>query len=186
MIALRNNLPLVDFGDSRAVAFDRHWLTSNLARAARAAGYGKWWLSEHVSESVASYLQNDCDAMVVTSAEIQKAVQSVLQVIGYADVADHFLPSPPPLRISLADIAAEAGTGYELAFFELLRSRIRLAMGASTPAIELCDLAPCVKLLRSAKSWRRDCAGLQGEIVGFVRGEVGAHERAENIQLSLT
>jgi hypothetical protein len=52
MISLPNNLPLVRFGDGQVIQFERGWLAGTLARAAERAGYKKWWLAPHVTESV--------------------------------------------------------------------------------------------------------------------------------------
>ena len=184
MIALRDGLPLVRFHDGSVINFERRWLVSALLRAAEAAGYKKWWLAGHVTESVTCYLEQDFNAQVVTVPRIEKAVQSVLQVIGYSDVAQHFRTMPPPVRISLEEIARDAGQGYELLFFELLRERLRHLVVSETEQVELCDLHRCVKRLRSAKSWRRDCSGLQGEIVSFIRGEL--RHRANDLHIQLT
>lgn len=186
MIALRDNLPLVRFPDGQVIPFERPWLAASLARAAEQAGYKKWWLAPHVTESVTNYLEQDFDENVVSTSRLEKAVQSVLQVIGYSDVAGHFHASPPPVRISLAEIARDAGHGYELAFFDLLRSRLRDAMEARPERLEICDAYSCVKLLRSAKNWRRDCSGLLDEIVVFVRDEVGSRRAAKPLELQVT
>ncbi|MFZ4775796.1 MAG: hypothetical protein ACOYM3_10550 [Terrimicrobiaceae bacterium] len=186
MIALKDSLPLVRFHDGSVMNFERRWLSSALVRAAETAGYKKWWLADHVTESVTSYLEQDFSENVVTISRIEKAVQSVLQVIGYSDVAQHFRTMPAPVRISLAEMARDAGGGYELVFFELLRVRLRGIIFSETQQVELCDLHRCVKFLRSAKNWRRDCSGLRSEIVSFVRGEVDMSHRAQDLQLQLS
>ena len=61
MIALRDEIPLIQLTDGQAVAFERQWLMRSLARAARKAGYPQWWLAEHVVESVAEYLRTQRD-----------------------------------------------------------------------------------------------------------------------------
>jgi hypothetical protein len=186
MIALKDNLPLVRFNNGQIMAFERDWLSRGLCRAAHRAGYAKWWLAEHVTESVTSYLGHDFDSSVVTITALQNAVQSVLQVIGYGDVAEHFEPLPPPVRLSLVELAREAGAGYELVFFNLLQSRLREIVHSAATEVEFFDLQPCVKLLRSAKNWRRDCSGLRSEIVRFVRGNLDASTRASELQLQLS
>ena len=186
MIALRDNLPLVRFNDGRVMNFERDWLSSALVRAAQTAGYNKWWLADHVTESVTSYLQQDFDENVVTICRLEKAVQSVLQVIGYADIARFFRTMPPPVRISLAEIARDAGHGYELVFFEILRSRLREAIAPPTLQVEISELHRSVKMLRSAKNWSRECSGLMGEIVTFVRGELNLNSRSEDLNLQLS
>jgi len=186
MIALRDSLPLVRFHDGSVMNFERSWLSTALVRAAETAGYKKWWLADHVTESVTTYLEQDISDNVVTICRIERAVQSVLQVIGYSDVAKHFRTMPPPVRISLVEIARDAGEGYELLFFELLRARLRGVILSETQQVEICDLHRCVKLLRSAKNWRRDCSGLRGEIVSFVRGELDLSNRAHDLNLQLS
>jgi hypothetical protein len=185
MISLPNNLPLVRFSDGQVIPFERNWLAGTLARAAERAGYKKWWLAPHVTESVTNYLEQDFEENVVAISRLEKAVQSVLQVIGYADVAGHFCAVPPPARISLAELARAAGCGYELAFFDLLRSRLREALDAKVERLEICDAHSGIKLLRSAKNWRRDCSGLLDEVVHFVRKELDLSSGAE-LQMQLS
>ncbi len=186
MIAFKNLLPAVRFDDGRIMDFETPWLAEGLARAAQRAGYQKWWLAEHVTETVATYLRNDFDEPVLALGQLRTTVQSVLQVIGYADVATHFEPLPPPFRLSLARLAREAGTGYELLFFRLLQDELRTIADSPSLRVELFDLQPCVKLLRSAKNWRTDCAGLRSEIVRFIREELDSSPRAAELHLQLS
>ncbi|MDD5200804.1 MAG: hypothetical protein PHC88_13485 [Terrimicrobiaceae bacterium] len=186
MIAFKNNIPLVRFDDGSIMDFESRWLSEGLARAASRAGYQKWWLAEHVTETVVTYLRNDFDGSVVALPQLCTTVQSVLQVIGYADVATHFEPLPPPVRLSLATLAQEAGAGYELLFFRLLQNQLRAIADSPSLRVELFDLHPCVKLLRCAKNWSTDCTGLRAEIVRFVREELDLSPRAAELNLQLS
>jgi hypothetical protein len=186
VISLPNNLPLVRFSDGQIIPFERGWLAGTLARAAERAGYKKWWLAPHVTESVTNYLAQDFEESVVTVNRLEKAVQSVLQVIGYSDVAGYFCAVPPPVRISLAELARDAGYGYELAFFDLLRSRLREALAKHVERLEICDAHCGIKLLRSAKNWRRDCSGLLEEVVNFVRKELHSCPSAAELRMQLS
>jgi hypothetical protein len=96
-------------------------------------------------------------------------VQYVLKAIGYKEIVPHFAPSPPPISISLLDIAHHAGAGYELAFFDLLEKRISSLIETGADNLRLCSLQSCVKHLRGVKSWTRPCDALREEIVCFVR-----------------
>jgi hypothetical protein len=186
MIAFKDNLPVVRLDDGNIMDFECRWLSEGLTRAAQRAGYQKWWLAEHVTETVAAYLRNDFDSPAVSLPQLRSAVQSVLQVIGYADVATHFEPLPPPVRLSLADLAREAGDGFELFFFQLLQGHLRHIADSPSMRVELFDLQPCVKLLRRAKNWRPDCAGLRAEIVKVVREELDSSPRADELNLQLS
>lgn len=181
MIALHDELPLVQFKDGQVAVFERDWLVRRLAEAAQKAGYPQWWLAEHVAESVTAYLRHRCPENIVAAPRLAKAVQDALQVIGYAEVATHFDPGPPPMKISLLELASRAGAGYELAFFELLGRAVNQVLATGATYFELFDLDRCVEQLRSKKIWSRDCQALRAEIVTFLREQVGAAARSNII-----
>jgi hypothetical protein len=172
MIAPRDEMPLVLFEGGEVSAFDPGWLTRRLVHAAEKAGYPQWWLAEHVSASVSNYLRYRFMENVLTAPRLADAVHSALQVIGYAEVARHFDAGPPPVRISLLELAKKAGSGYELAFFELLGRGMLQLLTTRAAYFELYDLEPGVKELRARKVWARDCHALREEIVTFVRDQL--------------
>ncbi len=169
MIALADGIPLVQLDDGQVAVFERGWLLRALVRAAAKAGYPRWWLAEHVTESVTAYLALQYEGNVVTIPQLVRAVQSVLQVIGYAEIAPHVAPDTPGARLSLVELVREAGTGYELAFFDRLGRQLQALLRNGATYLELTGLAPCVKTLRARKCWSRGCDALQAEIVSFVR-----------------
>jgi hypothetical protein len=172
MIALRDEMPLVQFEGGELSAFDSTWLTRRLIHAAAKAGYPQWWLAEHVTASVANYLRYRYCGTVLTAPRLTDTVVSVLQVIGYAEVATHFDAGPPPARVSLLELANKAGSGYELAFFELLARTMQQLLAVRSCYFEFYDLELCVKELRARKIWARDCQALREEIVAFLRDQV--------------
>lgn len=184
MIALKSELPLVRFECGRVVDFENGWLQTELVRAAERAGYSKWWLAEHVTESVAAYLRYQCSDPIVGVERLSKAVRSVLHVIGYAEVADHFQGAPPPNEIWLPELSREAGAGFELAFFELLKRRIDTLAEDGPGEWSFSGLQPCVKMLQSAKTWSRECTRLSEEIVEFIRTHA-TRERPDGTAVSI-
>jgi hypothetical protein len=172
MIAPRDEMPLVQFAGGEVTAFDPRWLTRRLVHAAEKAGYPQWWLAEHVAASVSNYLRYRYVGNVLTAPRLADAVNSVLQVIGYAEVASHFEAGPPPARISLLELAKKAGSGYELAFFELLARAMQQLLVTRAAYFELFDLELCVKELRARKVWARDCQALREEIISFLRDQL--------------
>ncbi|HEY2342338.1 MAG TPA: hypothetical protein VGH90_04875 [Chthoniobacteraceae bacterium] len=169
MIAFLDGLPLIQLANGQAVAFEREWLIESLTRAARKAGYEEWWLAEHVAESVAYYLRGQREWNVIPVERLGRAVQSAVEVIGYGDIARHFEPGQPRVRVSLLELARHAGECYELGFFEALGRRIWELVREQRCDFCLQDLEPCVKWLRGRKVWSRDCDALQAEIVSFTR-----------------
>ena len=169
MVAFKEEFPYLRTDSGQLFEFNRDWLHAAITRAADDAGYPRWWLTDHVTESIAFYLHLRNDENVVAFSQLSQTVRYVLKVIGYKEIVPHFAPSPPPISISLLDIAYESGTGYELAFFDLLEKRINTLVETGVDDLQLCSLQACVKHLRGVKAWTRACDALREEIVCFVR-----------------
>src|ERR1700741_4597076 len=169
MVAFKEEFPYLRTDTGQLFEFNRDWLHAAITRAADEAGYPSWWLTDHVTESIAFYLHLRNDENVVAFSQLSQTVRYVLRAIGYKEIVPHFAPSPPPISISLLDIARHAGAGYELAFFDLLEKRINSLIETGANNLHLCSLQLCVKHLRGVKSWTRACDALREEIVCFVR-----------------
>ena len=187
MIALADGIPLVQLDNGDVVSFQQEWLVRALANAAAKAGYQKWWLAEHVAEGIVSYLALHCEENVISVPKLAVAVQSVLQVIGYAEIAPFFAPGLPGGKLSLAELAREAGSGYELVFFKQLGVKLEKILAGGVRFVELVGLNHCVKQLRAKKCWSRECEALQAEIVSFVRTQTSFRlQNGEEITVRLT
>src|SRR5881227_4331137 len=164
MVAFKEEFPYLRTTSGQLFEFNRDWLYAAITRAANEAGYPGWWLTEHLTESIAFYLRLRNDENVVAFSQLSQTVRYVLKVIGYKEIVPHFTPSPPPISISLIDIAHQAGTGYELAFFDLLEKRLNSLIETGVDNLQLCSLQPCVKHLRCTRVWTRACDALREEI----------------------
>jgi hypothetical protein len=169
MVAFKEEFPYLRCDSGQLFEFDRDWLHAAINRAADQAGYPSWWLTDHVTESIAFYLHLRNDENVVAFAQLQETVQYVLKAIGYKEIIPYFTPAPPPISVSLVDLAHEAGSGYELAFFDLLEKRLAALIETGVDNLQLCSLQPCVKHLRRTRVWTRACDSLREEIVCFIR-----------------
>src|SRR2546428_13053104 len=123
MVAFKEEFPYLRSDSGQLFEFNRKWLHAAITQAASSAGYPGWWLTDHVTESIAFYLRLRNDEPVVAFSQLNQTVRYVLKVIGYQEIVPHFRPTPPPISISLFEIAEAAGAGYELAFFDLLEKR---------------------------------------------------------------
>lgn len=181
MIAFRDNLPVITLANGQIVAFERSWLCRALGVAANRAGYPKWWLADHVAHSVQMWLESLGDTTTtVPVAMLTRAVRGALQVIGYAEVGECFEAAAPFARISLVEVAQQAGEGFELAFFSGLGRRLQELMRLGGSYCELHGLEPCVKVLKRKRSWSRECAALVEEIVNFARQHTRAIHAASS------
>src|SRR5207237_4087255 len=168
MVAFKEEFPYLRTTSGQLFEFNRDWLHAAITRAADEAGYPGWWLTEHVTESITFYLHLRNDESVVAFNQLSQTVRDVLAAIGYKEIGPHFTPAPPPICISLLDIAHCAGASYELAFFGLLEKRISALIDAGADNLRLSSLQLCVKHLRGTKTWTRACDALREEIVWFV------------------
>jgi hypothetical protein len=185
MVAFKEEFPYLRTDSGQLFEFNRDWLYAAITRAADEAGYPSWWLTDHLTESIAFYLRLRNDENVVAFSQLSQTVRYVLEVIGYKEIGPHFTPSPPPISISLVDIALEAGAGYELAFFDLLEKRIDGLIKSGANNLQLCSLQSCVKHLRGVKTWTRACDVLREEIVCFVRKKLTSTSDLARLDCSL-
>ena len=168
MIAFRDSLPLIVLRNRRSIAFDRDWLARVLAVAAHRAGHGDWPLAPHVADSVHAWLGSLTDRTMPVDS-FTRAVREALKAIGFAEIGASFEASAPFARISLVEIAQQAGNGFELAFFAALELQLREIFSAGGSYCELHGIGACVKTLRQRRHWSSTCEDLRAEIVTFAR-----------------
>src|SRR3954447_17044657 len=140
MVAFKEEFPYLKAETGQLFEFDRGWLREAITRAANEAGYPSWWLTDHVTESIAFYLRRRNDESFVAFNQLSQTVRYVLKVIGYKEIVPHFTPAPPPISFSLLEIAEQAGGGYELAFFDTLEKRISALIQTGADSLHLCGL----------------------------------------------
>ena len=185
MVAFKEEFPYLRCDSGQLFEFNRDWLHAAINRAADQAGYPSWWLTDHVTESIAFYLRLRNDENVVAFSQLSQTVRFVLKAIGYKEIIPYFTPAPPPISISLLEIAHQASTGYELAFFDLLEKRIHALVETGVDNLQLCSLQACVKYLRRTKVWTRACDALREEIVCFIRERLTSTTTIERLKCSL-
>jgi hypothetical protein len=185
MVAFKEEFPYLRCDSGHLFEFNRDWLHAAITQAADKAGYPSWWLTDHVTESIAFYLRLRNDEAVVAFSQLSQTVRYVLNVIGYKEIIPYFAPAPPPISVSLVEIADQAGTGYELAFFDLLEKRIQALLEAGADSLHLCSLQAGVKHLRGTKVWTRACDSLRQEIVCFVREKLVSADGPSRLDCSL-
>jgi hypothetical protein len=172
MVAFKEEFPYLRSDTGQLFEFNRAWLRKAITQAADRAGYPSWWLTDHVTESIAFYLRLRTDESVVAFSQLNQTVRYVLQVIGYKEIVPHFKPGPPPISISLYEIAEAAGAGYELAFFDLLEKRVDAILATGGRELHFFGLQPAIKHLRGAKVWSRACDSLREETTCFIREKI--------------
>ena len=172
MICLPSQLPLLRFGNFEVVQYDARWLEDSIMAAAERAGHADWWIASDIAKGIIEYLRQRYPANTITVDELYEKISRALGVLGWEDVAAELQVGPPPLRISLAEIAKEAGDGFELAFFRLLRERLAETCVTGAQQVQCYGLKPGVKILQRARRWGDRCQRLAEEIAEFLRAEL--------------
>lgn len=185
MVAFKEEFPYLRSDSGQLFEFNRKWLHAAITQAADRAGYPSWWLTEHVTESIAFYLRLRNDEPVVAFSQLNQTVRYVLKVIGYKEIVPHFRPSPPPISISLFEVAEAAGAGYELAFFDLLEKRVGAIIATGATSLHFFGLHPAIKHLRGTKTWTRSCDVLREEVACFIRDKISSGAAVADLTCSI-
>ncbi len=172
MICLPNQLPLLKYGDHDVVHYESRWLKDSIRAAAARAGHDDWWFATDIARAVIEYLRERFPSATITIEQLYEKIARVLNYLGWKDIASQLEAKPPPLRVSLVEIAELAGEGYELVFFGLLRQRISDLAFTGSQQIHVHGLRMAVKRLSGAKRWTPACDALCDDIVTFVQREI--------------
>ena len=117
MVCQPNLLPLLKFGDYEVVSYEARWLSDEITKAANKAGHQDWFFAPDITRAVIEYLKNRFPKNTITVEELFNKIETALAFMGCEDIARTLEIGPPPVRISLMDIAIDAGSGFELEFF---------------------------------------------------------------------
>jgi hypothetical protein len=147
-------------------------LEDSIKAAAERAGHEDWWIAEDIARGIIEYLRQRYPGNTITVEELYEKISRALGVLGWDDVAAQLQVGPPPLRISLAEIAHEAGDGFELVFFRLLRERLAETCVTGSQQVQCYGLKQGVKILHRARRWGTRCQQLAEEIADFLRAEL--------------
>lgn len=169
MISLPDRIPLIHLAESVQVRCEVAWLRGRIERAAEASGMHGFWMAEDVARGVVDYLRDHHEGTIIPLEALMAKLRALLRRIDFPEVAGHLDLSPPPVPVELAQLADLAGPGYELVFFQLLDSRLNLLLGAGAREVRVHGLRACVRQLRGASRWRRDCRHLESEILGHIK-----------------
>ncbi|MDQ6623344.1 MAG: hypothetical protein M3Y86_07655, partial [Verrucomicrobiota bacterium] len=83
MVAFKEEFPYLRCDSGQLFEFNQEWLQRAIKQAADQAGYPGWWLTDHITESIAFYLRLRNDEPIVPFSQLSQTVRYVLKVIGY-------------------------------------------------------------------------------------------------------
>lgn len=174
MIALRQGIPLLMTPNGDAAHFNQEWIKDALDDAAKVAGHEYWSIGRALTDTITMYLQQEFAGSIIKVSELEHLVQKLLSSLNHDQIAASFFLPDPPVYLSLLDLVLEAGSGYELAFFQLLGKRLQEIAESKSLRVEISDLNPCLRLLKQRLRLR--CQDrLRDEIVNYIRNYSSFH-----------
>ncbi|QTN32786.1 hypothetical protein HZ994_10735 [Akkermansiaceae bacterium] len=170
MISFIGNRPALQIGTHQVLDYDTAWLEDALRRAARAADHEDFPLLSEITNGVELYLEHKCALRLLHLEELFERMRKMLVKMGCERIAEKLEPLAPPLTVSLIHAAKAAGNGFELAFFENIRSEISELRLAGAEDIRFTGLRECTMILRGETKWNKGCDLLLAEIEAFLNG----------------
>src|SRR6476620_7230388 len=89
MGAFKEEFPYLKDETGQLLGCHRGSLREANTRASNDARYPSWWLTEHVTESIAFYLRLRNDESFIAFNQLSQTVRYVLKVIGYKEIVPH-------------------------------------------------------------------------------------------------
>lgn len=174
MISFIGNRPALQIGPYQVLDYDTVWLEDALRRAALAADHEDFPLISEIRNGVELYLENQCALRLLRLEDLFDRMRKMLEKIGCGPIAEKLRPLAPPLTVSLVEAARSAGNGFELAFFETIRSELTQLREAGAEEICFTGLRECAMILRGKTKWNRQCETLLVEISAFLHSSAAA------------
>lgn len=168
MIALIGNRPALQVGRHQVTHYDTHWLIEALRRAAAAAGLDEFPCLDEIGSGVMQYLEQLCPLRMLPVTQLQQRVRRMLHEVGCPAIASQLQAFAPPVTISLLSAAKHAGAGFELAFFERIRSEVADLRHEGAAAIHFTDHREAVRLATGRDCWDTTCQRLLDELDQFI------------------
>jgi hypothetical protein len=178
-------MPLLRVGQHDVAHYEARWLEDVIRRAAEAAGHRQWWPAADVARGVIQFLRDRFHKNIITLHDLFGKIGQTLKGIGFADIADRIHVEPPPMELSLLEIARESER-FELLFFRRLADEVFELRELGATRLHCAGMRPAVKYLLGTAARTSACADFEVEIVQFIREAVGKTNEGTPFALLLT
>ena len=170
MISLPQQLPMIQVGPGQVAACDPDWLQNTLRGVARNVNVPDFF-ADDIVRGVVFFLRNSYRGTVIAVETLFDKIRSSLNDVGLKEMSEKLATTPPPISISLTDIARSAGSGYELLFYRILAERFHRAAERNIEHLYCYGLRKSVKTRTGAKNWCPRFEKLSLEIQDFLNAQ---------------
>ena len=169
MICLVGKLPVLKIGRHQVPVYGTEWIDRALARAAESANRADFPFVDDIRDGVLHYLEHKCPWRLLPIEDLFARMKRMLCRIGCEEIAKHLEPLAPPIKVSIARAAREAGNGFELVFFQKLQEEIDDLRMRGGEEFHFTDLRESTLILRGCHRWTARCDRLHQEILAFLQ-----------------
>lgn len=168
MICITGNMPVLQIGRHQISNYPTDWIEEALHRAAQSSHGQDLPFIADIRDGILHYLQNRCSLKLLTLEELYERMRQMLKKVGCPAIARNLPLVAPPLTISLVEAAQEAGNGFELVFFKILREEFQELHHYGVEKIHFADLAECARILRGRKKDNIHSRQLADDIAAYL------------------
>ena len=168
MISLIGSRPAIQVGRHQVIQYDTLWLATALRRAALAADRDDFPFVDEIRKGIEQYLETKCPMRLLPLADLYDRMRHLLVRIGCESIAEKLEPLAPPVTLSLMRLAKDAGNGYELAFFSLLRTELAELQAAGAEEIRFSGLREAAQILCEVEKWDTRCDAVLADLRTFL------------------
>ena len=86
MVAFKEEFPYLRCDSGQLFEFNRDWLHAAITRAADQAGYPSWWLTDHVTESIAFSTYQSRLSPTIVGCEPSEPSRSTMHAIRFVSI----------------------------------------------------------------------------------------------------
>ncbi|NIP98050.1 MAG: hypothetical protein GWO24_33340 [Akkermansiaceae bacterium] len=169
MICLVGKLPVLEIGRLQVAGYGTDWIDLALQRAAESCNRADFPFIDDIRDGVLHYLEHKCPWRLLPIEDLFERMKRMLRRIGCDAIADQLQPLAPPLTLSIARAAREAGNGFELLFFQTLQDEIEDLRDRGAEEFHFTNIRESAQVLRGASRWNRACELLHREILAFLQ-----------------
>ncbi|MBM50208.1 MAG: hypothetical protein CMP27_10280 [Roseibacillus sp.] len=185
MICLVGKLPVLKVGRHQVSSYDTAWIDVALQRAAHSCDRADFPFIDDIRDGILHYLEHKCPWRVLPLEDLFERMKRMLRRIGCDAIADNLKPLAPPITLSIARAAREAGNGFELAFYRKLQEEIDDLHARGAEEFHFTELRESARILLGAAQWTSHCNRLHHEILAFLQ-DIAQQPVPENRRIQLT
>ncbi len=165
MICIAGNMPIIQVGNYQVSDYDTYWIRRAIQNAADSANQSQFLFIDDVYDGIVYYLENKCPLRLLKLEALFERIHHTLKRIGFETIANALKVESPPVTISLERAATEAGNGYELAFYQILKNEMARLKNFGAEEVFFSHIRESILILLQDNTWSSTCDQLEKDIL---------------------